>query len=156
MNSAYRGEGSKQGWTTEADLLGGQRTDTETLLELISIEGDSIELAFSDSSEKQMVGCVYLKTENETCYLGMLTVDPTLQAKGLGKEILIHSEKIARARGCTQIRMTVINTRQELIEYYERRGYFLSGKIEPFPQTDPRFGIPKSVFHFVEMIKIVS
>jgi ribosomal protein S18 acetylase RimI-like enzyme len=153
VNSAYRGDSSKKGWTTEADLLDGQRTDPEKLLEMISEPNATIELAFADASEKTLLGCVYLKIDGGDCYLGMLTVDPVLQAKGIGKAILIHSEQIAKERNCERIRMTVIESRTELLEFYERRGYQKTGKTEPFPENDPRFGIPKTKLVFLELAK---
>ena len=153
VNSAYRGDSSKKGWTTEADLLDGQRTDPDTLLAMISDPNATIELAFADGSEKNLLGCVYLKKDGTDLYLGMLTVDPSLQSKGLGKSLLIHAEQIAHARQCARIRMTVINLRTELLAFYERRGYEKTGKTEAFPENDPRFGIPKQKFHFLELAK---
>lgn len=142
VNSAYRGESSKVGWTTEAHLLGGQRVDAEKIREMIQEEGVRLELLFD--SRNSLVGTVYLRFEApETCYLGLLTVDPVVQAQGLGKQILIHSEAIAREWGCTQIRITVIPSRGELVAFYERRGFIRTGNHEPFPEADPRFGIPK-------------
>lgn len=142
VNSAYRGESSKRGWTTEADLLGGQRTDAGKLLEMIQGADSRVELL--ESGEGRLLGCVYLKREpSGACYLGMLTVDPTRQAGGLGKRLLDHAEEIARGWGCNRMRMTVISAREELIAYYERRGYRKTGATEPFPENDPRFGLPK-------------
>jgi len=142
VNSAYRGESSKKGWTTEADILGGQRTDEEKMRELLAAKDSRVELAFSE--EGALAACVHLKKEADgSCYLGMLSVDPNRQAGGLGKELLAQSEKIARAWGCARMRMTVISVRAELIAYYERRGYRPTGRTEPFPENDPRFGLPK-------------
>lgn len=154
VNSAYRGESSKKGWTTEADLLDGQRTDEGKLLEMLSPPDQTIELAFAED-QKTLLGCVYLHAQGDTCYLGMLTVDPNLQARGLGKELLEHAEAFAKSKSCQRIRMTVIDTRYELISYYERRGYQQTGNIEPFPEVDPRFGIPKAKLQFVEMAKTI-
>ena len=142
VNSAYRGESSKRGWTTEADLLGGQRTDAGKLLEMIQNADSRVEIL--ESNDGRLLGCVYLKREGAgACYLGMLTVDSTLQAKGRGKRLLERSEEIAREWGCGRMRMTVISARKELIAYYERRGYRKTGATEPFPDKDPRFGLPK-------------
>lgn len=142
VNSGYRGESSKAGWTTEADILGGQRTDLEKMLEMIGGEDSTVELAFA--GDGALIGCVHLKKEaSGSCYLGMLTVDPKRQAGGVGRTMLEYSEKIARAWGCARMRMTVISVRAELIAYYERRGYAKTGATEPFPENDPRFGLPK-------------
>jgi N-acetylglutamate synthase-like GNAT family acetyltransferase len=142
VNSAYRGESSKKGWTTEADILGGQRTDEEKMREMIAAAHSRLELAFLDADS--LVACVHLKKEADgSCYLGMLSVDPNRQAGGVGKELMARSEVVAREWGCARMRMTVISLRAELITYYERRGYRRTGRTEPFPAGDPRFGLPK-------------
>jgi len=153
VNSGYRGESSKRGWTTEADILGGQRTDEGKVLEMIAASGSRVELALA--ADGALIACVHLKKEDAaTCYLGMLTVDPARQAGGVGKEMLKRSEELARAWGCTRVRMTVIDVRAELIAYYERRGYARTGRTEPFPEGDPRFGLPKvRGLRFAELVK---
>jgi GNAT superfamily N-acetyltransferase len=153
VNGGYRGESSKKGWTTEADLLGGQRTDPEKMRGMIDAEDARIELARAEDGT--LIGCVYLKKEQDgSCYLGMLTVDPARQAGGIGKLIMAHSDAVARAWGCRRMRMTVISARAELIAYYERRGYAKTGATEPFPEDDPRFGLPKvRGLTFVELAK---
>lgn len=149
VNSAYRGDSSKVGWTTEADLLGGQRTDIEKIQEMINDESARIELCIE---ERTILGCIYIKKEFDAVYFGMLTVDPTLQNKGTGKLLLNRLEELAKEWGYQKIRMTVISQRSELIAYYERRGYRFTGKTEPFPENDPRFGLPKTklIFHVFE------
>lgn len=143
VNSGYRGESSRKGWTTEDHLLGGQRIDAERLCEMMAEPESRVEL-MRDSAGGRLLGCVYLKRESpEVCYLGMLTVDPELQDGGYGKRLLLHSEKVALAWGCQRIRMVVIHLRPELIAYYERRGYRYSGVSHPFPEIDPRLGFPK-------------
>jgi ribosomal protein S18 acetylase RimI-like enzyme len=143
VNSAYRGDFSKQGWTTEAHLLDGQRTDTGKLSEILNSSGSKILLGFEDANHSQLIACAELKEEeNQGLYLGMLTVSPALQARGTGKEMLLEVERIAKTLGAKHIRMTVIEQRPELIAYYERRGYVRTGKQEPFP-ADTHFGVPK-------------
>jgi GNAT superfamily N-acetyltransferase len=141
VNSAYRGKGSRRGWTTEEHLLGGQRTDEEKILEMI-VEPDSrVEVIEDDGT---LAACIRLKKEDDgSCYIGTLSVDPARQARGLGRRLIEHSEAIARKWGCRRMRMTVIHLRPELIAYYERRGYAATGASEPFPTHDPRFGLPK-------------
>ena len=153
VNGAYRGEGAKRGWTTEADILCGQRTDREGVLEMIGTPGSRVELAFEGGPAP--LACVHLRREPDgSCYLGMLTVDPALQRAGLGRELLERSERLAREWGCGRVRMTVIGLRAELIAYYERRGYARTGRVEPFPEHDPRFGLPKvRGLSFVELSK---
>jgi N-acetylglutamate synthase-like GNAT family acetyltransferase len=150
VNSAYRGDFSKKGWTTEADLLGGQRTDPEGLREMIHTPHSQIELALN---EGEILGCVYLRNESDAVYFGMLTVNPEQQTQGLGKQLLSRVEELTRAWGKNTIRMTVIGQRHELIAFYERRGYQRTGKTEPFPDHDPRFGLPKTKLLFHEFVK---
>jgi ribosomal protein S18 acetylase RimI-like enzyme len=150
INSAYRGEGSKQGWTTEADLLGGIRTNEELLKELMQAP-DAVILKYEE--ENKILGCVYLKQEGNKIYLGMLTVAPQLQNKGIGKILLAASEDESRKRNCVAIFMSVISVRAELIDWYEKRGYYNTGKTKPFPENDPNFGIPKQPLEFIILEK---
>jgi ribosomal protein S18 acetylase RimI-like enzyme len=141
INSAYRGESSRKGWTTEADLLGGQRTDADALFEMLADPSQAF-LIFKQT--QKIIGCVLLKNESPWGYLGMLTVDPTQQSQGLGKSILAQAEFWAKEHWSTKsIWMTVITQRTELIDWYLRRGYLKTALRLPFPQHDPRFGIPK-------------
>ncbi len=149
VNRAYRGESSKKGWTTEADLLGGIRTSEDSLQVLLQNPNVVI---LKYISADQLIGCVSLETKGNTLYLGMLTVSPEAQAGGIGKQLLLASEKIATERQCRTITMTVITRRHELIAWYERRGYQSTGEIKPFP-TDPSFGIPKQPLEFVVLEK---
>lgn len=153
VNSAYRGEGSKQGWTTEADLLGGQRTNPGILQKQLS-EPDSVILLYKDENNA-LSGCVYLKKKENKMYLGMLTVAPNLQAKGIGKQLLAAAEHHATQNNCEVITMTVISVRHELIAWYERQGYRPTGETEPFP-TDPEFGLPKQPLFFIVMGKTLK
>jgi ribosomal protein S18 acetylase RimI-like enzyme len=142
VNSAYRGDHAKKGWTTESDLLDGQRTDVEAILELIQTPQNSIELALNDW--RHVIGCVHLRIETpSTLYFGMLTVEPTAQTAGIGKKLLEHLEHQAQELALKEIRMTVLPQRKELIAFYERRGFTATGQSEPFPTHDPRYGIPK-------------
>jgi GNAT superfamily N-acetyltransferase len=150
IQSAYRGDYSKKGWTTEADLLGGLRTDSRELALILSDPASSLVLAF-DSSLK---GCMHLKREpNGSLYLGMFTVEPSCQGGGLGKALLLHAETLARQWNCHCIRMSVFDCRHELLAYYERRGYQKTGKRELFV-GDQKFAIIKqgSLF-FLELAK---
>jgi ribosomal protein S18 acetylase RimI-like enzyme len=142
VNSAYRGESSKSGWTTEAHLLDGQRVDAEGVRALIQ-KDDSMILVAEDEDSDKLVGCVNLEKHDERCYLGMLTVDPSLQGKGVGRMILAEAEAFAQFWDCTKIYMTVIQSRTELIAWYERHGFRNTGETKPFPYGDERFGIPK-------------
>lgn len=150
VNSAYRGERSKKGWTTEADLLDGIRTDEAALQKMIEAPATII-LKCMDESE-QLLGCVYFQKKQSSLYLGMLTVVPELQAMGIGKKLLSAAEDQARVMQCDTITITVIEVRHELIAWYERHGYRATGETQPFPK-DPSFGIPKQPLHFIVMEK---
>jgi ribosomal protein S18 acetylase RimI-like enzyme len=150
VNSAYRGDSSRQGWTTEADLLDGTRIDANGIAELIKTQGTTL-LKYVD--EDKILGCVELKKSEGKLYLGMLTVRPNLQGKGIGKALLNAAEVEAKNQSCTSIYMTVISVRKELIDWYMRHGYQLTGERKPFAFTDPRFGQPKMKLEFVVMEK---
>jgi ribosomal protein S18 acetylase RimI-like enzyme len=153
VNSAYRGETSRKGWTTEADLLDGIRVDKTTLSHYLN-EKDSVILKCTNENN-EMTGCVYLKKEKEQLYLGMLTVAPHLQAKGIGKLLLKAAEDRATDIGCKSIVMTVITSRHELINWYKRNGYYETGMRQPFPK-DEKFGIQKFPLEFIVMEKNIS
>jgi ribosomal protein S18 acetylase RimI-like enzyme len=150
VNSAYRGESSKKGWTTEAELLEGVRTDANTLLEQIN-QSDQTILKAIDGNQK-IIGCVSLQEKKDKLYLGMLTVQPDIQATGIGKKLLSSAEEYAKNKKIYCIEMTVISVRQELIEWYQRRGYQLTGEKREFP-SDPKFGIKKQALEFVVLEK---
>ena len=145
VESAYRGDVSKQGWTTEADFLEGQRTDPESVAELIARDHSRVLLAFRGA---QLVCCCHierlLQDGKSAGYFGMFAVDPTLQGGGVGKQVLAEAERVAREDwGLPAMRMTVIDIRDELIAFYERRGYVRTGIKKPFPYGDARYGIPR-------------
>jgi ribosomal protein S18 acetylase RimI-like enzyme len=141
VNSAYRGDSSKAGWTTEADLLGGQRVDVEGLSETIARPDNVILLHERD---RALVACVHLERTGEDCYLGMLTVRPAAQGAGLGRQMLEAAERLATEHWSSRtMHITVIVQRTELIAWYERRGYRRTGERKPFPYGDERFGLPR-------------
>jgi ribosomal protein S18 acetylase RimI-like enzyme len=148
VESAYRGEVSKQGWTTEADLLDGQRTDAAGVTELIEAKDSRIVLAERGA---ELLACANIARiaaapgrERPSCYFGMFSVRPDLQGAGVGHALLAECERIAAHDwGCRSMDMTVIRQREELIAWYARRGYWPTGERKPFPYGDERFGIPK-------------
>lgn len=143
VNSAYRGDSSKKGWTTEADLLDGQRVDPEGIIADLAKDNSVILVAEDEDNDDKLLGCVHLEKHDGKCYLGMLTVDPTLQKKGIGKMLVQESEAFAQFWDCTALYMTVISMRTELISWYEKLGFKKTGEKRPFPYGDERFGIPK-------------
>ncbi len=140
VESAYRGDASRAGWTTEADYLEGQRTDPDGVRAVINTP-DSVLLVVERAGE--LVACCQLEHRGDHVYFGMFAVRPGLQGGGLGKEILAEAEHRARETwGAREMRMTVVNVREELIAYYVRRGYRRTGELSPFPYDDERFGVP--------------
>jgi ribosomal protein S18 acetylase RimI-like enzyme len=152
VNSAYRGDTARQGWTHESDLLDGIRTSEAMLADMIA-QPDTAILLHREEATGALLASVYLEKKGDLMYLGMLTVLPTAQARGLGKQMLREAEDYARTHGCRTVEMTVITRRTELIAWYERRGYTLTDEIRPFPAEDTRFGLPRVTLEFVVMRK---
>lgn len=142
VESAYRGDSARGGWTHEADLLDGQRTDPAGLAEAIA-DPDHLILLARDATIIR--GCVELtRVATDRAYLGLLSVAPDWQGRTLGKALIDAAEAAAQARfGATHVEMTVIRQRSELIGYYQRHGYVLTGETRPFPYGDERFGRPR-------------
>lgn len=142
VHSAYRGDASRRGWTTEADLLDGQRTDVRELTELIN--SDQAQLWLLERAG-ELLGSIVLKREPDgVVSLGMIAVNPQQQGQSVGRALLAHAEQVVREHAWgTRLEMTVIGQRNELIAWYERRGYKNTGEQRPFPYGDTRFGLPK-------------
>ncbi|MFI1833557.1 GNAT family N-acetyltransferase [Streptomyces olivaceoviridis] len=141
IESAYRGDSSRAGWTTEADLLEGQRTDPQGVLEVIKAPGSRLLAVERDG---RIVACCQLEHRGAHAYFGMFAVSPTMQGAGLGKTVMAEAERLARETwGVTEMQMTVISQREDLIAWYERRGYRRTGRTQPFPYGDERFGVPR-------------
>ncbi|MDI1251919.1 GNAT family N-acetyltransferase [Thermomonas sp.] len=141
VEASYRGDASRAGWTTEADLLDGMRIDAQRVREDLERDGSLVLLGERDS---QMLSCANICIEDGAGYFGMFSVLPGLQGGGIGKQMLAEAERIARDDWQLPVmRMTVIDVRDELIAFYQRRGYHRTGIHKPFPYGDARFGIPK-------------
>ena len=140
VTSAYRGDASRAGWTTEADFLDGNRIDADVLRQDIQRDGSTVLLVERDG---MLQACAHVARDGDAAYFGMFSVAPGLQGCGIGKRVLAECERIAREDWqLTAMQMTVIDIRDELIEYYVRRGYRRTGIHKPFPYGDARFGIP--------------
>ena len=143
VESAYRGDASRVGWTTEADLLDGQRTDADAVADLITSADSRILLAEGPDG---LLGSVLLSDEGHGAgaYIGMFAVRPGGQGRGVGSALLGEVERVTREELRRPFaRMTVLVQRPELIAWYERRGYRRTGAREPFPYGDPRLGLPR-------------
>lgn len=141
VESAYRGKSSQQGWTTEADLLDGQRTSAAEVSALLITPKSQIILAFDGDA---LLASAHIQMHDDGCHFGMFAVAPNLQGAGLGKALLAEGERRAKADfAATEMRMWVIWMRESLIAFYQRRGYQLTGDREEFPYGDANFGLPK-------------
>jgi ribosomal protein S18 acetylase RimI-like enzyme len=164
IESAYRGESSRAGWTTEADLLDGGRTDAEAISTVLAAPGSHMLLAEVDG---QLVGCCKLEQprpppaapalSNTTAaaYFGMFAVRPGQQGQGWGRQILAEAERLARDEwSASTMVLSVLAQRPDLIAWYERRGYRRTGHTRPFPYGNARFGVPKRPdLSFAELAK---
>ncbi|PJK12249.1 GNAT family N-acetyltransferase [Lysobacteraceae bacterium NML95-0200] len=141
VTAAYRGDASRQGWTTEADFLDGQRIDAELLAADIAAANSLILLG---EEAGKLIACAHVAVQHDAGYFGMFSVWPQLQGQGIGKQMLLEAERIVREDFAQSLmRMQVIDLREELIAFYQRRGYQPTGQYSPFPYGDTRFGTPK-------------
>ena len=141
VESAYRGDASRAGWTTEADFLDGRRTSPGDIEENLARLQSRMLLAERDG---ELIACAHVAVEDGVGYFGMFSVDPEQQGGGIGKVVLAEAERVARDEwGMMAMRMTCIDIRDELIAYYQRRGYRCTGIKKPFPYGDANFGLPK-------------
>lgn len=150
INSAYRGETSKKGWTTEAHLLAGKRTTEEELTAII-LDPKNTFLKFTENDK--IIGSVLLVEKGDQLYVGMLTVSPELQNSGIGKKMLAEAEIHAKTLGLSTLSMTVVSVRSELIAWYKRHGYVDTGEREPFPSSDIHINISDKPLEFIYLEK---
>ncbi len=140
VTSAYRGDASRAGWTTEADMLDGARIDPVVLAADIERPRSVVLIAERDG---RLLACAHVAEEDGAGYFGMFAVQPGRQGGGVGKAVLAEAERIAgKDWGLPVMRMAVIDIRDALIAFYRRRGYARTGIHKPFPYGDERFGIP--------------
>ena len=141
VERAYRGAESRRGWTHEDDLLAGARMPADVLEASLGEPLQRILLAEADGTLR---GCVQVTDKGGgTAHLGLLSVDPECQARGLGRALIAAAEaEAADAFAASRMQMTVIHQRPELVAWYERRGYRRTGESEPYPYGDDRFGRP--------------
>lgn len=140
VTCAYRGEASRVGWTTEADILDGQRIDPEVLRADIARPRSTVLVAERAGA---LLACAHVADDDGIGYFGMFAVRPDLQGEGVGKALLAEAERLAHEQWrLPTMRMTVIDVRDSLIAFYRRRGYARTGVHKPFPYGDERFGIP--------------
>lgn len=141
VEAAYRGDSGRRGWTTESDLLDGQRTDADEVSGLLAAPDSALLLAEMGGA---LVASCHVAQHGDAGYFGMFAVDPAQQDHGVGKAMLAYAETYAHEhwRSCAMV-MSVIVQRAELIAWYGRRGYRPTGEYLPFPYGDARFGVPR-------------
>ncbi|MFC5889442.1 GNAT family N-acetyltransferase [Kitasatospora sp. CM 4170] len=155
VESAYRGDASRTGWTTEADLLDGQRTDAEGVTAAVTNPDGVVLVAEPDG---ELIACCQLERRGRHAYFGMFSVSPAHQGGGLGRAVLAEAERFAEEEwGAVELEMTVIEQRDDLIAWYERRGFHRTGVYSPFPYGDERFGIPRRPdLRFEKLVKVLT
>ena len=155
VNLAFRGTGPSASWNIETGIIEGQRLNEPLLREGLAAKPDARLLTYRDDLDEALLGTVLLNpTKDGVWNLGILTVRPDLQNRQLGRALLSAAEDFAKERGARRIRLTVVNVRDTLIGWYERRGYTLTGESLPFPYGDERFGRPlRDDLHFVVLQK---
>jgi ribosomal protein S18 acetylase RimI-like enzyme len=153
-NLAFRGD---IGWTLETKYIEGQRTDQETLNAEMAANPDALLMIWRDDADRTLLGSVWLEPgDKETWYMGLLAVRPEQQGRQLGRQMVEASEELARSRGGKKMRISVVNVREKLMRWYERRGYLRTGEQKPFPYGDERVGRPlRNDLHFVVMEKMI-
>lgn len=155
VNAAYRGEESKKGWTTEAEILDGIRIDEQALMQML-VKPEVAILKISDVDAK-ILGTVCLEVKSADLYLGMFAISPILQGLGYGKLLLAEAEQYAGANNCSRIVISVISSRLELINWYSRHGYVPTGHSIAFEEIPERFGKPKvETIRLIEMEKLID
>lgn len=150
VNNAYRPKSDKSGWTHESDLVSGDRTNTDQIIDVISKQDSIILVGLSND---HIVGCVHVQKNHYNTYIGMLAVDPALQGIGTGKHILSYAEKYATDHFHTEkFVMVVVSERHELISFYERRGYQKTGEVMEYPLSTG-VGTPKQLNLKIEVLE---
>jgi GNAT superfamily N-acetyltransferase len=156
-NLAYRASGPSASWNVETGIIEGQRLNESLLREDLAANPNAHLLTYRDVPDGPLSGSVWLEPKKEgVWYLGLLTIRPDLQNRQLGRALLAAAESFAKQRGSRRIRMTVLNVRDILITWYERRGYIQTGETQAFPYGDERFGRPlRDDLHFVVLEKVI-
>jgi ribosomal protein S18 acetylase RimI-like enzyme len=154
LNTAYRGETAKLGWTHEADLIAGDVRVNEGMV-IQNLDANNAVFLKYVNDNTEIIGCVNLKQNEHKIYLGMFSVHPTQQGSGVGKQLLLAAEEYAVHLGCSIIYMTVISKRTELINWYKTKGYKETGEMQPFVE-DAITGAHLQKLEFMVLEKILN
>lgn len=157
VNNAYRGQDTEPGWTSEAGILAGPRADIAAIEQLIAAATPMV-MVLRDGDTRCAAACICIeRLDDTTWYFSMIAVDPQRQTQGLGKQVLAAAEDYVRAQGAKRARMTVIQIRTTLIDWYRRQGYQPTGETESFPYGDASVGVPlRDDLHFVVLEKALN
>lgn len=154
VGHAYRGEGGEPGWTTESHLFQGPRTSGSDIRATLRAPEHTLVVAEEDG---RLLGCCTVTDQGSSAYFGLFAVSPHAQGTGVGKALLAEAERIARDDlGAARMIMTVITTRDELLAWYERRGYVRTGKVVPFPAEHAIHIRPGVVVELETLVKRLS
>jgi ribosomal protein S18 acetylase RimI-like enzyme len=155
VNAAYRGTGAVESWNIETGIIEGTRLTESLLREDMASRPDAHLMVTRDSESHAIIGTVWLEPRHDDVwYLGLFTIEPSLQKVHLGRALLSAAEDLAKAHGAKSIRMSVLGVRTALISLHERRGYHRTGETEPYPYGDNRFGTPlRDDLSFVILVK---
>ncbi len=132
----------------ERFFLHGDRTNSEAVRELFAKGHFLVAEDNAAGNSSGLAGCVYIEIRGVRAYLGLLSIEPRLQRRGLGLRLTTAAEDFARELGCDAMDLRIVSVREELPAFYQRAGY-VEIRTEPFPaEADPQMPC-----HFIVMSK---
>ncbi|MFW2075306.1 GNAT family N-acetyltransferase [Acinetobacter gerneri] len=154
INNAYRNNIDKS-WTNETQYVSGSRITQDQLFEELNKPGFLLMVIEGpDTRSKQLIACIGITFYETYAEIGTFCIDSSFQQAGIGKTLLGRAEQFLQIYNSNikAINMYVLNVREELIQYYERRGYKKTGLIEDYP-LDANLGMPLLDLNLIEMQK---
>lgn len=131
VNLAYSSNDEFRSWTNESKIVSGNRTSEDRLKDMLGNKGIHI---FVAKHQGNIIGTVTIAQENDCFVLSMLAVDPRHQQGGVGKSLISFSEDfITKLSAIRKIKIDVVSTRRELIDFYLRRGFVDTGISYDYP-----------------------
>ncbi|KAH8734223.1 acyl-CoA N-acyltransferase [Ilyonectria robusta] len=157
VESAFRAEDSRQDWTADMKLGESFRLDVKEIITQINKPDGAILMA-TDNNNNALVGSVEVfKRSDDLARISMLAVDQTCQRGGIGRQVLAYAEDYCQKTwGVNKLGLNALETRQELIKWYMRRGYEKTGETSPFPRDRvAELDLPEDLC-FIELEKDVK